>query len=177
MGYPPFAMPGVAVSRAVPQFEVLPSIRDFLDGLPSIDDFMDAGSSAIPPIDEFLASDAVPEFGDEPADLDAAGWAIARWQSFDWNGAATLSVPSPERLAASHSWDTHEWSGEPLPMGHSRWRRGSSDVPASADEVVRALDGIARRIRSGELLIDRLSGIPPEAAMAAAIAALLRMRD
>jgi hypothetical protein len=43
--------------------------------------------------------------------------------------------------------------------------------------VARALDGIAQRIRSGELVIDQLSGTPPEAALAAALAALLRMRD
>lgn len=177
MGYPPFAMPGVAFPRAVPQFEVLPSIRDFLDDLPSIDEFMDAGSSALPPIEEFLASHAVPASGVEPPDVDAEGWAIARWQSFDWNGAAALGVGSPERLTSPDSWDAQAWSGAPLSMGSGMLRRGASDGPASADEVVRALDGIARKIRSGELLIDRLTGVPPEAALAAAIAALLRMRD
>ena len=46
----------------------------------------------------------------------------------------------------------------------------------SYHEIADALDGIARRIRSGELVIDNLRGTPPEAAMAAALAILLKMQ-
>ena len=181
MGYPPFAMPGVIVSRAASRVDAMPPIEDFLDELPSIDDYIDVSSSGLPSIDDFLASDAVAtseQSQTEPgqqADFDSEGWAIAGWQLFNWNGAAALGVRSQERPAALDSWDTQQWS--PAPLASGTGRRGSSDVPPSADEVARALDRIARRIRSGELLIDQLSGTPPEAAMAAAIAALLRMRD
>ena len=181
MGYPPFSVPG-GVSREAPRIDAMPSIHDFLDDLPSIDDFIDARSSDLPPIDDFLETE--PAYADEwrpgesqSADFDSDGWAIAGWQSFDWSGAAALGVRSQERSSAPDSWDTREWSASPLGRDSRVGRRGSPDMPPSADEVARALDGIARRIRSGELLIDQLSGTPPEAAMAAAIAAMLRRRD
>lgn len=186
MGYPPFTMPGLLKAHAAPRAETMPSIQVFLDDLPSIDDFVDSSSIALPSIDDFLGGDSADESWrpqDEevqPADFDAEGWAIAGWQSFDWNGAAALGVRSEERSAAQDSWDTQEWTAPPLRnSGASGAARlgGSQYVPPSADEVARALDRIARRIRSGELLIDQVSGTPPEAAMAAAIAALLRMRD
>lgn len=183
MGYPPFAMPGVTVLRAAPRFDAMPSIQDFLDELPSIDDFIDVSSSELPSIDDFLASEAVEASkrsqtdAGQQSDFDAEGWAIAGWQSFNWSGAAALGVRSQERSPVPDSWDTKEWSAAPLAQSPGAGRRSTSDMPPSADEVARALDGIARRIRSGELLIDQLSGTPPEAAMAAAIAALLRMRD
>ena len=47
---------------------------------------------------------------------------------------------------------------------------------SSANEIASALNDIADRIRSGELAIDNLHGTPPEAAMAAALAALMKMR-
>ncbi|MEP6508133.1 MAG: hypothetical protein ABJC63_07890 [Gemmatimonadales bacterium] len=185
MGYPPFAMPGAANAHTARRAETMPSIQIFLDDLPSIDDFVDSSSIALPSIDDFLAGDSADESWRpqneevQRADFDAEGWAISGWQSFDWNGAASLGVKSLERSAAPDPWDTNEWSAAPLPNAATpgAGRRGSPDAPPSADEVARALDGIARRIRSGELLIDEVSGAPPEAAMAAAIAALLRMRD
>jgi len=183
MGYPPFAMPGVTVSRASHRIDAMPSIQDFLDELPSIDDFIDVSSSGLPSIDDFLASEVVESSersrtdAGQQTDFDAEGWAIAAWQSFNWSGAAALGVKSQERPTAPDSWDTQEWSAAPLAQASGTGGGSTSDMPPSADEVARALDGIARRIRSGELLIDQLSGTPPEAAMAAAIAALLRMRD
>jgi len=181
MAYPPFARPGspgIATRRA----DAMPSIEDFLDELPAIDDFIDYGQPELPSIDQFLESGA--ETWQEPSaatteedtEYDADGWAIAGWQSFDWNGAAALGVRTEETAHPADSWDTQEWSSAPL--GRSGGSRGGSSEPApSADEVARALDGIARRIRSGELSIDQLRGTQPEAAMAAALAALLRMRD
>lgn len=177
MGYPPFARPEATVASAEPRTDTMPSIQGFLDELPSIDDFIDSSSSSLPSIDHFLAGNSVPESAsDEPEEghreeFDSEGWAIAGWQSFNWSGAAALGVRPQERSAVEDSWDSHDWSAAPI------GKRGHRDVPPTADEVVRALDGIARRIRSGELLIDQLSGTPPEVAMAAAIAALLRMRD
>lgn len=185
MGYPPFAGPGSAVAPSPTRADDIPSIHDFLDELPSIDEFVDLASPGLPSIDDFLAGDSADESWrpqDEEAqrdEFDSDGWAIAGWQSFDWDGAAALGVRPQERPMARDSWDTREWSEAPLShqSGQGTGRRGQPDMPPSADEVARALDNIARRIRSGELLIDQLSGTPPEAAMAAAIAALLRMRD
>lgn len=164
---------------------VLPSIQDFLDDLPPIEDFVDSTSGELRPIEDFVADDKIESVA-EPANsagtdwfeqggYDADGWAVSGWQSFDWSGAAALGVrdDSPDDFAAN-GWDTLDWSAAP-PLQPPRNQSGN--VPPSADEVARALDGIARRIRSGELVIDQLSGAPPEAAMAAALAAFLRMRD
>jgi hypothetical protein len=183
--HPPFAAPGSR--QNVPRrahVESLPSIQEFLDELPSIDDFIDHSTIELPPIADFVVDGHA---GAEPAGqhhdsdwfeqeaYDAEGWAVAGWQDFDWTRAASLGVRSQAEDEANSAWDTLDWSAPVVRSTPSGERRG--DAPPSADEVARALDGIARRIRSGELVIDQLSGTPPEAAMAAALAALLRMRD
>lgn len=185
MGYPPFAMPELAVAPATKRADPMPSIQDFLDDLPSIDDFVDYQTTALPSIGDFLADDTEEEewrpqdVVPQTAELDSDGWAVAGWQSFDWGGAASLGMRSQDRSAEADSWDTQDWSVSPFPKASTpgAMRRSPADLPPSAAEVAQALDGIARKIRSGELSIDELSGTPPEAAMAAAIAALLRMRD
>ena len=184
--HPPFALPGA--SRVPRQAEIgveLPSIQDFLDELPSIDDYVWAGDSMaddMRSIDDYLEDASVEDASVEDADnfdaraaasdFDDDGWAIADWQSFDWNGAAMLGSRAEEPAT----------SGAPNGAGRNAGQAAGNrsrplEITPSADEVARALDGIAQRIRSGELKIDQLTGSPPEAAMAAALAALLRMRD
>jgi hypothetical protein len=174
----PFAQPAASPTSRVAASELnLPSIQEFLDELPSIDDFVAAGEwqpDELLSIDEYLEdySGDVAEFDESaPAtDYDEAGWAVADWQSFDWSGAAMLgSRGSSEPTAGSRSRP-----GSDVDMTDHAQR--SREITPSADEVARALDGIAQRIRSGELAIEKLTGAPPEAAMAAALAALLRMR-
>lgn len=156
--HPPFAAPGSKSSPRMTNVEALPSIQEFLDELPSIEDFVDPGAAGLPPIAEY----------------DADGWAVAGWQDFDWTGAATLGARSHATDEANSAWDTIDWN---VPSRASQSASRAGHPTSSADEVASALDGIARRIRSGELSIDQLSGTPPEAAMAAALASLLRMRD
>lgn len=183
--HPPFASPGPAphASRRGHE-ESLPSIQRFLDELPSIDDFIDHSAVELPPITDFVIDDyAVAEPSEqshaadwfEPQAYDAEGWAVAGWQDFDWARAASLGVRSQAEDEANSAWDTLDWSAPMTRSTPSAERK--NNAPPSADEVARALDAIARRIRSGELVIDQLSGTQPEAAMAAALAALLRMRD
>lgn len=164
--------------------EGLPSIQEFLDELPSIDDFIDLSSVELPPITDFVidddaAAEPPPQHRDsewfEQEAYDEEGWAIAGWQNFDWTRAASLGVRSQAEDEANSAWNTLDWSAPSTRATPAGERKNNS--PPSADEVARALDGIARRIRSGELVIDQLSGTPPEAALAAALAALLRMRD
>ncbi len=185
--YPPFAGPGSRESERAGGQATLPSIEEFLDDLPPIEDFIDSGvpDEELPSIRSFapdevpLAEESMHEAaGDwfEQADFDADGWAVAGWQSFDWTGAASLGARPEERSEPVSAWDTLDWNTAPVPQ-QSSGSGQRKDVPPSADEVARALDGIARRIRSGELVIDQHSGTPPEAAMAAALAALLRKRD
>lgn len=183
----PFAVPGLesAGARAVRR-GTLPSIQEFLDELPSIEDFVDRSQVVLPPIADFVAdahtdsaanASADTHSGDwfQQAQSDAEGWAMTGWQNFDWSGAAALGARTQEADEAGSAWNTLDWSA---PLPHSeKARTAREEAPPSADEVASALDGIARRIRSGELSIDQVSATPPEAAMAAAIAAMLRMRD
>ena len=165
--FPPFVAPAER-----PGF---PSIGAFLDELPSIADFLaddpesyeSAGYSGegLPAIEEFAADE-----------YDAHGWAISDWQSFDWSSLGALGRPAANAVAEA-DWTATEWTpgdeGAYGPTGGSpEWSVNES----SANEIASALNDIADRIRSGELAIDNLHGTPPEAAMAAALAALLKMR-
>lgn len=152
--------------------------------LPAIDEFVDA----LPPIEDFLAAEhselASPTADDEylhpiqelaPDETEDDGWAFAEWQSFDWSSLGSIARRA-EGVAAQSDWGTTEWTSGDVEAYGSADDSSESLAEASAQEVADALDAIAARIRSGELAIDKLHGTPPEAAMAAALAALLRMR-
>ena len=165
--FPPFATPVGRAEPVHPRQDSLPSIDEFLDELPPIEDFVEV-QSAEPyeyPEPDASAPDegitGVPVATGIPA-APPDGWAPAEFQSYDWDSLAALTR-SGQRQTAAESWSDADW---PSP----------SEVPPTADEVASALDGIARRIRSGELVIENLYGTQPEAAMAAALAILLRMR-
>ena len=180
--FPPFVRPGAppsdaTVSRA-PHDEVLPSIREFIDELPPIEDYLAefADSESKPPShDSFESAESV-QLEDTPHEklpvTAAEGWARADWQSYDWSSIASLNRQHRGRVTADESWGESDWPGDegPLMSGYD------TSVTPHAAEIADALDGLARRIRSGELVLDNLQGIPPEAAMAAALAVLFRMR-
>lgn len=160
MLYPPFAEP----RHRLADDDSLPSIDGFLDEMPSIQDFIAADESEsredLPSIDDFA-----------PSDFDSEGWAISGWQKFDWAGVASLRKGTTESSEANASWNEGDWND------HGVHRGGTHEVhEPTADEVAMALNEIAMRIRSGELSIDQFHGTPPEAAMAAALAAMLKMR-
>jgi hypothetical protein len=152
-----FAADSSATALGTTAIEDLPSIDEFLDDLPSIDDFVD---------DDFVdhrTRFATPSERRAPMDQAAPteeGWAAADWQSFDWRGAGSLGTPPREVAEAQAAWSTTDWGGE-----------------AGAGEIAAALDELAHRIRTGELSLERFRGTPPEAALAAAFAALLRNRS
>ncbi len=162
----------------------LPSIDQFVDDLPLIDEFLVAPreihdwseaslyrapsprnerESSLSP--RGTATVAVPETDDE-------GWAAADWQSYDWNTIAALGAPEPEAIEAHAAWSSTEWDSAARGLRDLADRSGS--LPAT--EVAAALEEIARRIRSGELSLERFHGTPPEAAIAALFAALIRRR-
>ena len=155
-----------------PPVEEIPSIDAFLDELPPIEDFLMFGSAGdvteYPEPDvESMEEQSAPEV-ESPQE---EGWARGSWQSYDWSSVAALSRnPSEEAAETSASWSETRWPLDVAPQ------YSSGETTPNADEIADALDGIARRIRSGELVIDNLQGTPPEAAMAAALAVLLRMR-
>lgn len=184
--YPPFAKPGAApvlrpniVEGAAdpPPDDDLPAIEQFLDELPSIDDYLAAD---LPPLAEPSPRQAR-SFEIPASQIEAEGWAVAAWQSYDWSSLASLGRQSSEVAAAESSWNTTDWAEREGEGGDSYYDSAGgawathADGP-TADEIAAALDAIALRIRSGELAIEQFRGIPPEAAMAAALAAMLRMR-
>ena len=164
--FPPFAKPGASGVIAAPANEELPSIDEFIDELP--------------PIEDFLAEDEQTEAafaGEVPpvsVDATAEGWASGDWQSYDWSSLSSLNRTAARRGAAE-AWGESEWPEDQTQSRQPAQDKSNTGTP-SADEIADALDGIARRLRTGELVIDNLHGIPPEAAMAAALAVLLRMR-
>jgi hypothetical protein len=145
--FPPFAQP---LPRTVSApLDAPPEPRDG-DEFPPIEQFLDE----LPSIEDYLA--------DEPAQVIAAeGWADTGWQSFDWEGVASLA----ERKVPA----------APQPRRDAEWAVRAEST--NAREVADALDRIAMRIRAGELPVDQFRGTPPEAAIAAALASLLRLKD
>ena len=176
--YPPFAKPSplmeapARLTEASRQeaAEVLPSIDEFLDDLPSIDDFLDVAAPAV--IAQLADVEVTPSVAiDTPRSEE--GWAPAEWQSYDWGSLASLNRAIPHGAGSDETWDDADW---PEPYPRSSPAPVDRGATPTADEIADALYGIAHRIRSGELVIDNLHGTPPEAAMAAALAVLLRMR-
>jgi hypothetical protein len=156
--HPPFAQPdrgrratpAAAVETVAAPVAELPSIEEFVDELPPIDDFI---------METQPVKRTTPLSGLE---IDDEGWAAADWQSYDWSGIASLGAPAPEAAEAHAAWSSTDWdpaSGRGRPL-----------------EVAAALDEIARRIRNGELSLEQFQGTPPEAAIAALFAALLRTK-
>jgi hypothetical protein len=189
--YPPF-IHGAGRAKPAPALE-LPSIDEFIDELPLIDEFLaddvaeyDSANDEIRSIDEYVVDAGAVESGGTNESYESGHavvedetWPLADWQSYDWSRLAALGRRSAEQRAAEEEWRSTDWAGS----GNSDRSGESEDIEYRATEtgpspfdVARALDEIARRIRSGELAIDQFRGHPPEAAMASALAALLRMR-
>ena len=167
--FAPFARPvsGSASVPVVPEAAAdppadddLPPIEQFLDELPSIDDYLDEAAVETTAVAHEEKADST------VADHDSQGWATAGWQSYDWSGLAALAAPSSGRGRGTR-WPNME----PDNQYAAGTGRGTD-----AEEVARVLDDLAYRIRSGELPIDQFTNQPPEAAMAAALAAVLRSR-
>jgi hypothetical protein len=196
--HPPFARPDSGrretPPRAVesaPIADELPSIDEFVDDLPMIEEFL-APPPLPPPQVEVTTSYDWAETSlyrpptppqPQPAraspvrtvpvpDIDSDGWAAGDWQSYDWRQVSSLGAPAPEAVEAHAAWSSTDWESTSKQLSDLASRPGG--LPA--EEVARALDEIARRIRSGELSLERFHGTPPEAAIAAVFAALLRTR-
>jgi hypothetical protein len=197
--HPPFAKPDPG-RRATPserveaaaQFESalksleMPSIDELADELPMIDEFLAEPEREVAPVHDwsetsFYRPPAPPQ--PQPVrhsptrtvpvpEIDKEGWASADWQSYDWNQVSSLGAPAPEAMEAHAAWTSTDWESTTQRLNDLASRPGG--LPA--EEVARALDEIARRIRTGELSLERFHGTPPEAAIAAVFAAFLRSR-
>lgn len=149
----------------------MPSIEQFVDDLPLIDEFLlELNAPTATPVQADSGNMRGGMAGAQTSDTgtDSEGWADADWQSYDWSGVASLGAPAPEAAEAHAAWSSTNWDA-------GRGGRPESDH-LREDEVAAALDEIARKIRSGELSLHQFRGSPPEAAIAAVFASLLRSR-
>jgi len=143
-------------------------IEDYGYELPPVEHFMDA-----PPGDASVAF----EGNDEPVaqtprsapsgEPDTSEWSEADWQQFDWRSAAALGDATDP--AASSAWRETNWENAP-PKG----RDGPAETAAKA--IADALDGIARRIREGDLSLPSPGSINGPGDIAATLAALLGVK-
>ena len=152
---------------ALDQSEAMPSIERFVDDLPLIDEFLLQPDSE-PQVPDDAANVTAGISNQQAGDIDSEGWAAGDWQSYDWSRLASLGAPAPEAAEAHAAWSSTNWDAG---------AQASTDtIHLSEGEVAAALVEIARRIRSGELSLHQFRGSPPEAAIAAAFASLLRNR-
>lgn len=166
-----------SVSRDLSEVDAsaLPPIEDFIDDLPSIQEFLLVTATPVTPqpaLDSEPLYAPQPPTSDAALETDAEGWASADWQSYDWSGLAALVTPPPDAAEAHHAWSSTNWDA----AGRRRTPTGGAAGRGLGDEVADALDEMARRIRSGELSLEQFRGVPPEAAVAAAFAALVRAK-
>ncbi|MEO7040947.1 MAG: hypothetical protein ABI035_01650 [Gemmatimonadaceae bacterium] len=121
----------------------------------------------IEPVDAWTASaapartDATPaEAGAREAASTAAPevWVAEERDSFDWHAAANLAVPPAEAQRAADEWSSTEWD------------RSNGSVQ---DHIATMLAQISRRVRSGELEVQGSKQMGTEAALVAALSALL----
>jgi len=156
-----------------------------LDDMPLIDDFLEAGYAlglgTIDADDQIVSGElvSIDEYLEVAPEMDADGWAVSSWQSYNWQGLAALGSPaaSSEKAEADAEWSTTDWSPVSTKVRRTpEGRAAYASAHPTADEVALALDSMARKIRSGELSIDQFRGTPPEAALAAALAAMLKLR-
>lgn len=111
----------------------------------------------------FAATDVTPA-----AEREQSGaWILEEWEQYDWKKAATLAA-DPDVEAAQQAWGDLDWEGSGNASGTTRQR--------PPEMVASILEGIARRIRQGELRVSASPGMTDEAALTAVLAALLGVR-
>jgi hypothetical protein len=136
----------------------LPPVEHFMDGFPE-----EAGIAAGDNGELMTLQAALQE---TDANAEAPEWGDTDWLQYDWQSAAALGEGADS--AASSAWSETEWENAPAPMREIR--------QTAAKAIADALDGIARRIRDGELVIPSPGSVPDPAAIAATLAALLGVK-
>ncbi len=147
-----------AIAYEVESDYELPPIEHFTDTVSAADP--DPGAHSDSFMDPFAAATELPQ-------PDPSGWGETDWQRYDWSAAAALGDAGDP--AATSAWAQTDW-GNP---GSSAKDSRDSAAKAIAD----ALDGIARRIRDGDLVFPPPpAAVPDPATIAATLAALLGVR-
>lgn len=112
----------------------------------------------------YAAADELPAPGEREQ---SGSWILEEWEQYDWKKAATLAA-DPELVAAQEAWGDLDWEGDNEAAPHSRQR--------PPEIVASILEGIARRVRSGDVRVQGSPGMTDEAALTAVLAALLGVR-
>ncbi|MGI8619591.1 MAG: hypothetical protein ACR2L6_10980 [Gemmatimonadaceae bacterium] len=97
----------------------------------------------------------------------SGAWILEEWEQYDWKKAATLTA-DPDVAAAQQAWGDLDWEGDANAGGEARMR--------PPEMVATILEGIVRRIRSGDLRVSGTPGMTDEAALTAVLGALLGVR-
>ncbi|MGK2933870.1 MAG: hypothetical protein ACSLFE_01330 [Gemmatimonadaceae bacterium] len=117
---------------------------------------------------EWTSPFAATEMAPEAADREQTGaWILEEWEQYDWKKAATLTA-DPNVAAAQQAWGDLDWERDAAERSTERQR--------PPEMVATLLEGIAQRIRAGDLQVRGTPGMTDEAALTAVLAALLGVR-
>lgn len=117
---------------------------------------------------EWTSPFAATEVAPEPTDREQTGaWILEEWEQYDWKKAAALTG-DPDIVAAQDAWGDLDWESDPAGGAVGRQR--------PPEMVAMILEGIAQRIRGGEVHVGGTPGMTDEAALTAVLAALLGVR-
>lgn len=162
---PPFARPrGTTGDHPIP-VEPVASVEPIRvsEQLPSIAEYLYAPQAASPP--EPPAAEPAPPRR-TPENIEASGsWVLGEWQRLEAQRTSTATAEADSELARE-AWRDLDWEED---AGLNRRKR-----PAEMVAVI--LDRVARRIRAGEIRVAGTPGMSEEAALAAALSALLGVR-
>jgi hypothetical protein len=136
----------------------LPPVEHFMDGFPE--------EAGIASGDNGEVMTQQPALQEMDTNAEAPEWGDTDWLQYDWRSAAVLGESAES--AASSAWSETQWENAPAPMKEIR--------QTAAKAIADALDGIARRIRDGELVIPSPGSVADPAAIAATLAALLGVK-
>ena len=119
-------------------------------------------ASAAPARSDASSVEASPEQVSDAAEAPSTAapevWVAEERDSFDWHAVANLAVPPADAQRAADEWSSTEWE------------RSNGSVQ---DHIATLLAQISRRVRSGELEVHGTKQMGTEAALVAALSALL----
>lgn len=112
----------------------------------------------------FAAADVMPQAREREQ---SGAWILEEWEQYDWKQAAALTA-DPNVAAAQQAWGDLDWERDATERHAVRQR--------PPEMVAAILEGIAQRIRAGEVQVHGAPGMTDEAALTAVLAALLGVK-
>ncbi|OLE16256.1 MAG: hypothetical protein AUG20_01515 [Gemmatimonas sp. 13_1_20CM_3_60_15] len=163
--HPTSSQPADAFEQEIgEELEELPPLEHFLDPLPPISEFSSESAESYVGASPDFPDTSVGRETSATADSD---WVATDWQRYDWKSAGALGETERAQAEASDAWATTDWE---VPAA-----RHTERAQNPADAIATALDGIAERLRNGDLGLPGAAVSDP-ATVAATLAALLGVR-